>query len=948
MQRKLTLIGIAGLIFLGSSVVSVNALAPETDQPASITSCIEKTHKLDVLMVVDESISLIRTKGPGGKKLPGTDMEDERVIALKAVTEVLLDTVTDSDPKRQSKVSIALAGFGNGYNEHQKWMDLNAETVQSFQKIIEDQADRESSQFTRYHLALKGALATFANKKTDSGATCRMLIWFSDGQHDDDDAGKFMNSKEESQVKSTICGPNNDEKNGLADQLRLQDVYTVAAGLNQNESALGLMKLVSQGEGVVRFKDSQLDSCGAVEPEGKFASATKAGELVSTLVRLLSPVIDPPPPSACKSGEVDCSEYSFVVDNRVSRFTLFVDRGDDDVTTTLESEQTGARTLFEKFSDPNIKQTLLSENDAFVRVQHKQDGSINGKWTLKFKGLNHADAHALFRFVGDAKLEVSTVQQSGQSSIAKSIDRYETENLIVTATSKTDGASLEGVRIELKTRDGLLELNSVTENGKFVVPPQELQRVLNLPEINNALEIDLIVTPLGSVEGITDSRTGKNMPIDVGEFTSKLRITNGVGLPEYLGLDKSIPGVDADGNPIFKGTNKKTIGFQFKGASASDSVVTFADDLESDIGLRFVSGQRCEIPKATLITCKLELKPSKDSNGTHPAIVKTTSASSDSEKKQPGEITIKPETQLPDDVTRGGLTALLLVLSFLLIQGLQRFFFAWLVSRFGALSPTARRARIDIRVTSSGDISGESGSGLSVKTGEESFVFENTEPNTQFILFGYEFTCSAWNTFKKSGAVPLGRVMKTGSFVFGSAGVNLPKRSQILDQGSEGSVELSLRGQWVIGITNSDFQSLAGGTSEVPAELVVYLNPFEQVSLEQQLAEMIFTISAGRFPGLLMETLEKVRTAIEDSIVEEPSVSGGDQSVAGGGNTNPLDPFDLSFNSESTSDSELKSGNSFLKKIFSRKTKTDNQESSSGPAPESNDSGSSYLDPFSN
>jgi hypothetical protein len=948
MQRKLTLIGIAGLIFLGSSVVSVNALAPETDQPASITSCIEKTHKLDVLMVVDESISLIRTKGPGGKKLPGTDMEDERVIALKAVTEVLLDTVTDSDPKRQSKVSIALAGFGNGYNEHQKWMDLNAETVQSFQKIIEDQADRESSQFTRYHLALKGALATFANKKTDSGATCRMLIWFSDGQHDDDDAGKFMNSKEESQVKSTICGPNNDEKNGLADQLRLQDVYTVAAGLNQNESALGLMKLVSQGEGVVRFKDSQLDSCGAVEPEGKFASATKAGELVSTLVRLLSPVIDPPPPSACKSGEVDCSEYSFVVDNRVSRFTLFVDRGDDDVTTTLESEQTGARTLFEKFSDPNIKQTLLSENDAFVRVQHKQDGSINGKWTLKFKGLNHADAHALFRFVGDAKLEVSTVQQSGQSSIAKSIDRYETENLIVTATSKTDGASLEGVRIELKTRDGLLELNSVTENGKFVVPPQELQRVLNLPEINNALEIDLIVTPLGSVEGITDSRTGKNMPIDFGEFTSKLRITNGVGLPEYLGLDKSIPGVDADGNPIFKGTNKKTIGFQFKGASASDSVVTFADDLESDIGLRFVSGQRCEIPKATLITCKLELKPSKDSNGTHPAIVKTTSASSDSEKKQPGEITIKPETQLPDDVTRGGLTALLLVLSFLLIQGLQRFFFAWLVSRFGALSPTARRARIDIRVTSSGDISGESGSGLSVKTGEESFVFENTEPNTQFILFGYEFTCSAWNTFKKSGAVPLGRVMKTGSFVFGSAGVNLPKRSQILDQGSEGSVELSLRGQWVIGITNSDFQSLAGGTSEVPAELVVYLNPFEQVSLEQQLAEMIFTISAGRFPGLLMETLEKVRTAIEDSIVEEPSVSGGDQSVAGGGNTNPLDPFDLSFNSESTSDSELKSGNSFLKKIFSRKTKTDNQESSSGPAPESNDSGSSYLDPFSN
>jgi hypothetical protein len=948
MQRKLTSIGIVGLIFLGSSVVSVNALAPETEQTASITSCIEKTHKLDVLMVVDESISLVRTKGPGGKKLPGTDVEDERVIALKAVTEVLLDTVTDSDPKRQSKVSVALAGFGNDYKKHQAWIDLNPNTVQSFREVIEKQADRESSQFTRYHLALKGALTTFAERNTDSGPTCRMLIWFSDGQHDDNDAGNIMTSREESQVKSTICGPNTKKENGLADQLRLQGVYTVAAGLNQNESALGLMKLVSQGEGVVRFKDSQLGSCGEVKPEGKFASASKAGELVSTLVRLLSPVIDPPPPSTCKSGETDCSEYSFVVDSRVSRFTLFVDRGDDDVTTTLESDQTGERTLFEEFTDPNITQTQLSENDAFVRVQHKKDGSINGKWTLKFKGINYADASALFRFVGDAKLEVSTVKPSGQSSIAKSIDRYETENLIVTATSKTDGASLEGVRIELKTRDGLVELNSVTENGRFVVPPQELQRVLNLPELNNALEIDLIVTPLGSVEGITDSRTGKNMPIDFGEFLSKLRITNGVGLPEYLGLDKKIPDVDADGNPVFKGTDKKTIGFQFKGASASDSVVTFVDDLESDIGLRFVSGQRCEIPKATLITCKLELKPSKDSNGTHPAIVKTMSASLGTGKNQPGEITIKPKTLLPDDWIKGAVAAFILVLSFLSIQGLQRFFFAWLVSRFGALSPTARRARIDIRVTSSGDISGESGSGLSVKTGDESFIFENTEPNTQFVLFGYEFTCSGWDTFKRSTAMPVGGVIKSGFFVFGSAGVQLAKKALILDQGSKGSVELSLRGQWVIGIANSDLISLAGGAPEVPAELVVYLSPLEQVSLEQQLAEMIFTISAGRFPGLLIETLEKVRTVIEESSIDDQNTPAGELSVGNGGTQNILDPFDLSFNSESVSDSELKSGNSFLKKIFSRKTKLDNQESSSGSAPESSDSGSSYLDPFSN
>jgi hypothetical protein len=99
---------------------------------------------------------------------------------------------------------------------------------------------------------------------------------------------------------------------------------------------------------------------------------------------------------------------------------------------------------------------------------------------------------------------------------------------------------------------------------------------------------------------------------------------------------------------------------------------------------------------------------------------------------------------------------------------------------------------------------------------------------------------------------------------------------------------------------------------------------------------------------LLIETLEKVRTVIEESSIDDQNTPADELSVGNGGTQNILDPFDLSFNSESVSDSELKSGNSFLKKIFSRKTKLDNQESSSGSAPESSDSGSSYLDPFSN
>jgi len=951
MRNKYFSLGIALFLFATSSGFSANALTlvPESEPQPSITSCIAKHHRLDALMVVDESVSLIRAKGQNGKILPGTDMNDDRVTALKAVTQVLLDKVNDIDPKRRTKVSVALSGFGNDYVPHQKWMDLTSASSTDFLEEIDKQSKRETSQYTRYHLALEGALKSFSEKASENDVTCRLLIWFSDGQHDDNDSGKVMSSAEESQVRKAICG-----ENGFADRLRLQGVYTVAAGLNENERALGLMKLVSQGNGDIKLKNETLNSCGVVKPEGRFAVASGAGDLVETLVSLVEPDVVTPNTQPCTDEnevEEECSQISFVVGSEVSRFTLFVDRNDQNVVATLDSEQLGETKLFTKFSDRNIEQTLLSDNGAYVRVSRKQDGLINGRWTLKFRGENHAQARALVRFVGEATVKLTSVKPDGTRGPAKSIDRFDTELLRVSVTAKTGGAVLEGARLEFKTRDGLVELQSYSEAGAVVIPADELQRVLrNNPRLKDALEVELVVTPLGSVEGITDPITGKNMPIDFGEFSSKLRITNGSGFPEYLGLDRSIEGVDATGHPVFKGTNKKTVGFKFKGASASDSVVTFDTELKSDIGLKFISGQKCEVKKAVETTCILEMKPSKESNGSHPAVAKITSSVKGSSETQIGEIPLDLETLLPNDTSRGIKMALLLILGFLAIQAAQRFFFAALISRYGALNPTARKARIDIRVSNTGDITGEGGSRLVVKNGDESFVFENTDTTTQFPLFGYQFSCSAWETFKRSTSLPLGSVFKGGYFTFGSAGVQTPKKSQILEEGTEGLVELSLRGQWIIGIANSDFVSLTQGTSQVAAELVVYLSPFEQVSLEQQLAEISFTISAGRFPGLLSEVLQKVSLALEELIVESPE---GPIGPGGGGGQiiDPLDPFAIATNAEVSSEPEEQSKNGFFKffkRVFSREKNPTKTKSAVEPEVDSGGSNSSYLDPFSN
>jgi hypothetical protein len=873
MRTKLFSLGIAFFLVATTGVISANALSlvPESEPQPSITSCIAKHHRLEALMVVDESVSLIRAKGQNGKILPGTDMNDDRVTALKAVTQVLLDKVNDIDPKRRTEVSVALSGFGNGYVPHQKWMDLTSSSSTDFLEEIDKQSKRETSQYTRYHLALEGALKTFSEKESENGVTCRLLIWFSDGQHDDNDSGKVMSSAEESQVKKAICG-----ENGFADRLRLQGVYTVAAGLNENERALGLMKLVSQGNGDIKLKNETLNSCGVVKPEGRFAVASGAGDLVETLVSLVEPDVGTPNTQPCTDEnevEEECSQISFVVGSEVSRFTLFVDRNDQDVVATLYSDQLGETKLFAKVSDPNIEQTLLSDNGSYVRVSRKQDGLINGRWTLKFRGENHAQARALVRFVGEATVNLTSVKPDGTRGTAKSIDRFETELLRVGVTAKTGGAVLEGARLEFKTRDGLVELQSYSEAGALVIPAEELQRVLrNNPQLKDALEVELIVTPLGSVEGITDPKTGRNMPIDFGEFPSKLRITNGSGFPEYLGLDRSIEGVDATGHPIFKGTNKKTVGFKFKGASASDSVVTFDDELRSDIGLKFISGQKCEVKKAVETTCTLELKPSRESNGSHPAVVKITSSVKDSSETQIGEIPLDLETLLPNDTSRGIKTALLLILAFLVIQGAQRFFFAWLISRYAPLSPTARRVRLDVTVDTSGQISIVNR--LEIPVSDESFTFDNVESTLGFDAFGYSFKCSPTRTFLHSTSSPNGQVSRDGRHVIGSGGLITSKNETT----AVGLVDLALRGQWILGVDLSEAQSLVEGSTSITAELIAFLEPYEKKSRDDQMGELEFTIASSNLGQYLALLIDNLNSKVE--VEPEVLIDGGDVFVA--------------------------------------------------------------------
>jgi hypothetical protein len=267
----------------------------------------------------------------------------------------------------------------------------------------------------------------------------------------------------------------------------------------------------------------------------------------------------------------------------------------------------------------------------------------------------------------------------------------------------------------------------------------------------------------------------------------------------------------------------------------------------------------------------------------------------------------------------------LLVAVFLIVQALQRFLFASLMSRFAALNPIDRRARLDIEISESGHVSGRGGLLFAIASGDESFVFENAEPTPTFYLFGYQFDTSAVRTFLRSTSTPQGLVAQEGKYVFGSAGTHIDKKNSGT---SHGIVNLSLRHQWIIGINHEDVLRLADGVGQVNAELVVYLDPPEKASFDQQLSDLSFEIAGARLPQDLSQVISRLRESAKDEVfVKETQFEGDDVFGKSNDFTGLNDPFasvgNINSGNESVDDDSKRPR-------FGRKKKTKNEENDVG------------------
>jgi len=918
-------------------IVNTQASSKVLSETKSIQECVSEKRNLDVLMLVDESSSL---QGDSEKNIPGNDPDDLRVDALRSIAQLLASTVdaskSESEDSSGIEVKLSIAGFGENYTTRAAVGALNGKTLPGFIKAIESQKDFDNDRKTRYHVGLGGALEDFLQHKSADEDSCRLLVWFSDGVHNDDGSRGFSNT-ERKQITSQLCGDGE-----IVDQLRTEGVYIVAAGLNPNEEELGLMRLIASGGS--QFAGIGLDKCGSIPPTGVFEQATNADEIINKIFEVLDGVPGIPTESislpGCSDGTTNCNEIAFTADGTISSFTILATRPNTNIATELKMSNGQTVDLFRTPGKaPDQKNVasffFVSDTKVLIAVSRSTGESIDGNWALQFKGVGSAEAIGAVNFVGNAQISIDEVSDS-RKTLKR--NRFGAKQILVNVKSKSSGASIREVEVSLANFEGVKDLSTTRDDlDIFTVSSNSLESALKSPVLVDASSATLRITPVGDVPGLT-TLDGRPVKVEFNSETYEVLISNGASYPTFKGIKES--------DIRFKGTPTKTVTLLFDGPDAANGSVEFGQfkNLDEAANFEIVDPETCSIPvKEIDFECEVKIVLNKVAYGDFNLPLPVTYVSS--EGSQEAEIAIPVKALKPTNAGKGFLAAIELIAIFLVIQGLVRLLLSYLMSRFAPLVATARRVRLDAVVDSSGGVTINP---LNVNPSQvdEAFTFENIEPTTSFNIFGYQFECSVMRTFMKSTTSPVGLVSRDSSVVIGSRGNQFTKADP---QSTQGLVGLSLRGQWVIGVRAADVQALVNGDMSAPAEVIAFLDPYGDGSgmspRNQQLADLSFTIASSNFASEFSDVVSRFREINQVDEIDTAGSDGWDSATASSSGTSVsgFDAFGDSIGATQVESTAEGKGKSKEKRKKKEKKVDFEPDSSSGS---SNQSANTDWDPF--
>jgi hypothetical protein len=820
---------------------------------------VEQRRRLDVQILVDESASL-------GK----TDPVDKRVKALASVVDVLINVVqVTQDNSTPLTVNVMIAGFGSTYEVRSPFVELNESTSGRLREVLSEQEGRDSARHTRYQVALKKAAEGFVSF-TDSDPTavaqktCRMLLWFSDGKHDDDDNQK--DDKEPGQIDKLICS-----RDGLADDLRRNGVFIVAVGLTPksgNRADLDTMKRIAR---------SEPQKCGEVPATGIFALADDADELVSTILRSLSVPGTPDEPvtvEPCTDGSVDCGQVSFIVDDYVNSFSLLAVRPTSDVSLEVSKDSAASRLVLappgrtEDVGPGLLTSTKVADNTALVSA-NSSNGSLAGLWTFTFRGKDARTSKGSVSFLGSADLTLTTAVGEDVTEV----NRAKPETLYIGVSATPGTMAIQELDAQLILGTDVQPLEAVlTTDGRFEISEVSVKKALENGEFAKAAQVTLVVSPVGVVNGIR-TLSGQPVEVDFAPKVIQLLVNKGEAFPTFLGLGEE--------NLQFTGTSARPVTLRFRGAEQDDVTVKFVRFEENDADFDVLPDQECTVSKDDEDKCVIDIKPGRETFGSKTLTLVVAYESAGGEKSDEVAIEIPVETKKSTNAGRGLLAALALVAGFLAVQGLVRWVLALLVTNFAALSPIARRVRIPVSVDVSGGVMLMPPPG-GLDSSDEGFAFENQDKCRQFAVFGLDFTCSVLTTFRSQTDSPVGRVASTLNHCFSSGGAMRDAESGWMS----GVIALSLRGQWVLALPDDAVRQAAFDGTPAEGFLVAFLDPYESRDRDQQLNDIEVAVATGSFPGAFMELVETYRTQEANEAPDD-----GEDPPFGDSSWDPSDPF---------------------------------------------------------
>lgn len=417
-HRRRTRSFAAALVVLAFSTMSLVALSAPAQAASSeavqqLAACLAaEGAQGDLLVVLDTSGSLKET-----------DPNGDRVTAASYLIKRLERYVEASG----AKLDVALAGFSSGFRVTKKWTALNATSSSSLVRGVEAFRERDDGFETDYWAAASGARQYLTAKSKLPGRHCQAWVWFSDGLFDLDKRDSADERKTYGVTKpygpdielTTVANERRLERagrtdlcrpGGIADQLRVQQITTLAVGLkNKGAADFSLMEGVASGSAVGGT------ACGDRKASGDFVPADDIGDLLFAFDELSDP--DHPPiaqETKLCSGDV-CPEgtHQFVLDPSISKVHILAGAKLDDYQIVLTPPIRDQRVTLEPGAAKSTKTfpgfTVASEwpSGAAVEIDitRTSDSGWAGQWQLTFVAPTpgNAKARSHIRLFGDIK-----------------------------------------------------------------------------------------------------------------------------------------------------------------------------------------------------------------------------------------------------------------------------------------------------------------------------------------------------------------------------------------------------------------------------------------------------------------------------------------------------------------------------------------------------------------